>query len=115
MSAGARTPEELETLFEDAFVLGDRQELGALFDDGGVLAVAGGEARGRVAIARAAGELWVRGETYVGGPRRVVQARDTALIVTRDGVHVVSRRHDGTWRLAISLLVPPIRTTEEET
>ena len=101
-------------MFEDAFVLGDRQELGALFDDGGVLAVGGSEARGSDAIATVAGDLWMRGLTYVGGPRRVVQARETALIVTRDGVHVVCRSLEGTWRLAISLLTATRQPTEEQ-
>ena len=37
MRQGARTPEELETLFEDAFVIRDRTALAGLFEDGAVL------------------------------------------------------------------------------
>ena len=37
MRPGARTPEELETLFEDAFVVRDRDALAQLFEDGAVL------------------------------------------------------------------------------
>ena len=38
MPAGARTPEELETLLEDAFVLHDPQALAELFQPGALLA-----------------------------------------------------------------------------
>ena len=37
MRPGARTPEELETLFEDAFVVRDRDAIAELFEDGGLL------------------------------------------------------------------------------
>ena len=37
MRAGARTPEELETLLEDAFVLCDQQALAQLFEPGAML------------------------------------------------------------------------------
>lgn len=58
MTAGARTPEELDTLLEDAFVLHDRTLSDALFDDRGVLVESSGlQAPGSAAIA----ELW-RGE-----------------------------------------------------
>ncbi|MDX6646214.1 MAG: hypothetical protein QOK40_1941 [Miltoncostaeaceae bacterium] len=105
MDAGARTPEELETLFEDAFVMRDPAALCALFDDPGVLAAWGhGEARGAEAIGRAAVELWADGRTYVGGASRVLLTRDTALVTSAAGSHVARRARDGTWRLAISLL-----------
>jgi hypothetical protein len=53
MEAGAWTPEELETLLEDAFVLRDHQALAQLFEPGAVLVAGGGlpEARGRQDIA----------------------------------------------------------------
>ncbi len=52
MCPGARTPEELETLLEDAFVLHDRQALAQLFQPGAMLVVGGGlpEARGHQQI-----------------------------------------------------------------
>jgi ketosteroid isomerase-like protein len=104
--AAARTPEELETLFEDAFVMRDPEELSALYGEGAVLvASAGGpEARGDEAISQAVAALWGRGRTYVAGTRRVLQARDTALVVADAGVHVLRRAGDGGWRVAISLL-----------
>lgn len=86
VTAGATTPEELETLFEDALVIGDGRDLRALFEEGGVL---DGDPR-----------------TYVGGARRVLQARDTALLTTATAIHVARRGGDGAWRLAISLLYP---------
>jgi hypothetical protein len=104
MTAGARTPEELDTLLEDAFLLRDQAGLGALFHDGAVLMGGPGlEARGGEEIGRAVAELWARGCTYLARPRRVLQSRDTALLVADAGIHVL-RRGDGAWRAAISLL-----------
>jgi hypothetical protein len=104
--AGARTPEELDTLLEDAFVMRDRVEFRGLYDDGAVLvAGAGGrEARGGEAIGRAAATLWAEDRIYVAGQRRVLRARDMALVVADAGVHVLRRGGDGAWRVAISLL-----------
>jgi hypothetical protein len=105
MTAGAQSPEELETLFEDAFLLRDRAGFDELFDDGAVLAEAGGaEARGSEAIGAALAALWARQCTYLAGPQRVLRARDTALVVADAGIHVLRRRDGGAWRAAISLL-----------
>ena len=105
MTAGARTPEELDTLLEDAFVLRDRAVSGAVFDDCAVLVEAGGvEARGSEAIGRALVALWARDRIYVSRPRRVLQTRDMALVVADAGIHVLRRGRDGAWRAAISLL-----------
>jgi Domain of unknown function (DUF4440) len=112
MVVGARTPEELETLLEDAFVTRDRDELGALFTEGAVLASRSGdrEARGGDAIGRAVTEA---DGTYVAGTRRVLQSRGLALVVADAGIHVVRRCDDGAWRAAISLL-DLVETTERE-
>ncbi|MDX6689598.1 MAG: hypothetical protein QOG15_1055 [Solirubrobacteraceae bacterium] len=117
MRPGARSPEELETLFEDAFVVRDRTAIAALFEDGAVLVAhdASGVARGGAEIARAATELWSRDVTYLADPRRVLQARDTGLVVAAHGINVVRRGGDGTWRYAISLLGLPSITTKERT
>ncbi len=106
MTVGARTPEELEALLDDAFQLLDRGALVELFDDGAVLVAAAGrpEARGTEEIARSAGALWGADRTYVAEAQRVVQARDTALLVGRRAVNVVRRGDDGIWRYVISLL-----------
>jgi hypothetical protein len=106
MRPGARTPEELETLFEDTFVTRDGEALAQLFEDGAVL-LAGDdlrEARGGAEIAQVATTMWERGRTYLADPRRVLQARDTALVVADRGINVVRRGSDGTWRYAISLV-----------
>lgn len=97
-SAGARTPEELETLLEDALLLRDRAALVALFEDQAVL-VAGDErsACGGAAIAQLALAMWVGDHTYVADPQRILQARDTALIIAERGVNVACRGTDGTW------------------
>jgi hypothetical protein len=80
MRPGARTPEELETLFEDAFVTRDREALAELFDVDAVLVDGSREARGDQ-IALLAGDMWEGDRTYVAEPGRVLQARDTGLIV----------------------------------
>jgi hypothetical protein len=114
---GACTPEELETLLEDAFVTRDRRELTALFDDGAVLAstAARQEARGGEAIGRTVAELWDGERTYVAGPSRVLESRGLALVVSRSGIHVARRGEDRAWRAAISLLDLVATTTREDT
>ena len=104
MKSRAQTPEELETLLEDAFVVRDRQAFASLFENGAVLGAAAGEARGGAQIARLAAALWDRDLSYVADPQRVLQARDMALVVARQGLSVVRRRGDGRWLYAISLL-----------
>jgi hypothetical protein len=105
MTSGARTPEELDTILEDAFVLRDRGASHALFEDHAVLMAAGGaEARGGEAIGKALAELWARNCTYVARTGLVLQARDTALVVSSAAVHVLRRTGGGTWRASISLL-----------
>lgn len=116
MSRGARTPEELEALFEDAFVTRDADALSEMFTEGAVLAagVATHAARGAEEIGRLATALWESDRTYVAEPRRVVQARDIALVLADRTINVVRRGSDGAWRYAISLLsLDPSPTTEE--
>ncbi len=105
MSQGARTPEELEALFEDAFVLRDGEAVALLFEQSAVLVDDGNQqARGGGQIARSAAALWERDYSYLAAPRRVLQARDTALVLTKGGVNVARRGPDRAWRYAISLL-----------
>ncbi len=113
MTSGARTPEELDALIEDAFVVRDGAMLGQLFDDGAVFADARGGplARGADEIGHALGQLWATGGTYLAGPRRVLQARDTALVLGDGAIQVARRGDDGVWRAAIALL--PIQRTED--
>jgi hypothetical protein len=114
MRPGARTPEELETLFEDAFVVRDREALAELFDEGAVLGDGSREARGGAEIARLAGDIWESDWTYLAEPTRVLQARSTGLIVAERGINVVRRGSDGGWRYAIALLSHDTITEEDE-
>ena len=104
--AGARTPEELETLLEDAFVLQDLQALAQLFQPGAMLMVGGGlpEARGHQQITRVATRLWDLGRSYLAEPRQILQVRDTALVLASHAINVVHRGEDGLWRYAVLLL-----------
>jgi hypothetical protein len=116
MADGARTPEDLEILLEDTFVLRNGEAIAELFEDRAVLVADDGirEAHGRADIARLARQMWQRNRSYLAQPRRIVQAGNTALIMTSHGANVVRRGTDGAWRYAIALLsqdhVPPRRT-----
>lgn len=114
MGAIARTPEELETLFEDALLIRDHNALLGLFENGAVLDPGEGlrQARGADEIATVASALWER--TYVADPRRVLQARDTSLVIGQRSINVARRGADGGWRYAISLLFPDHETVKEE-
>ena len=118
MSTGARTPEELETLFEDAFVTRDARALVAMFAEGAVLAPGPptelGAARGRAEIGRLAVELLADHRTYVAAPRRVVQARDIALVLADRAISVARRGSDGAWVYAIALLSLDSTNDKEE-
>lgn len=103
--AGAWTPEELETLFEDAFVIRDRKALAGLFEERAVVVAANGRVvRGHEAIAHLAAAMWERNRTYVADPQRIVQAGDLALILGERAINVARRGSDGGWRYAIALL-----------
>jgi len=104
-AAGARTPEELDTLFEDTLLVRDGATLAALFADGATF-VADGEPplRGGEAIRDLALALWDGDRTYVADARRVVQAGDLALIIAERAISVVRRGHDGTWRYVIAVV-----------
>ena len=106
MTPGANTPEELDALLEDAVVLRSGGAVAGLFEEGGLLAVGPEDSpvRGERQIARAAAAIWEGAGTYVSEPRRVLQARDTALVVGARALHVARRSADGRWRLAVSLV-----------
>ena len=105
MPSGALTPEELETLLEDAFVVRDRTEIAGLFETDALLATAGADARG-AGIEAFIAALWASELTYLAQPRRVLQAGNTALIVAQQSISVVRRAADARWRYAIALLNP---------
>lgn len=102
MSDSARTPEELETLFEDSLLLRDGAALSQLFDGGAALVANDvGTARGATEITRLALATWHDDAIYVADPRWVVQTRDIALIVAGRAINVARRGPDGAWRYAI--------------
>jgi quercetin dioxygenase-like cupin family protein len=104
ITSGARTPEELETLFEDALLVRDHKVLTALFESGATLVMSSDEpVRGGEAIARAALASRNGIGAYVADPRGVLLARNSALVVTDRGVNVMHRGDDGAWRYAIVL------------
>jgi hypothetical protein len=115
MEPGARTPEELETLFEDAFVTRDQEALARLFEDEAIL-VADGlvEVRGVDEIGRVATAIWAGGRTYLADPRRILQSRGTALLMADGTLNVARRGSDGAWRFAISLLALTANKKEEQ-
>jgi hypothetical protein len=82
MRAGARTPGELETLLEDAFVIRDGEALAELFEDGAVFVAEEGvrEARGGHEIAGLAREMWQRNRTYLADPRLVLPALEPLAV-----------------------------------
>jgi hypothetical protein len=115
MRPGARTPEELDALLEDAFVVRDRRAVAALFESEALLLHgAAGEARGAREIASWATETWKLGLTYVAAEPRVLQAGDTALVLTAEGIGVARRHDDRAWRYAIALLSFDQTTAKEE-
>jgi hypothetical protein len=69
------------------------------------------EARGRRQIARVAAQLWDAQRLYLAEPRRVLQVRDTALVLAGRAINV-TRRDNGSWRYAISLLDLDTATNE---
>jgi hypothetical protein len=99
----ASSPEELETLFEDTLLLRDDQALSGLFEEGAVLVVNPHRdpCRGRREIARTALARWTGSRSYVADVERIIQARDTALLITASGMNVARRGSDRRWRYAI--------------
>ena len=104
VTAGALTPEELDTLLEDAFVVRDHAAVPELFEADALLAASGAASARGAGIATLVARLWAHDVTYIPGPRRVLQVNDTALIVTEHAISVVHRNVDARWRYAIALL-----------
>jgi hypothetical protein len=104
MTAGALTPEELDTLLEDAFVVCDVAAVPELFEAHALLAASGAASAHGAGIAAFVTGLWAKDVTYIPGPRRVLQVNDTALIVTERAISVARRDADARWRYTIALL-----------
>jgi hypothetical protein len=92
--AGARTPEELETLLEDAAVMVDAESMTDLFEADAVLVSAGGRTtRGPGAIGRYLANRSSQGG-YYADPRTVLQVSDVALVLSPHGINVMRRSGD---------------------
>src|SRR5215207_9694526 len=114
MEGGARTPEDLETLLEDAFVLRSGEAMAELFENCAVLVADGTrEVHGQEEIVRLARQMWQRNRSYLAEPRRIVQAGNTALIMTQHGANVVRRGTDGV-EICDRSVVSRSHTTEED-
>lgn len=106
MKAVARTPEELETMFEDALLIGDEEALAELFDHEATLVIDGErQARHGEEIVRLALMTWQGNHMYIAGSGYVAQVGDIALILVEGGINVARRGREGVWRYAI-VLVP---------
>jgi hypothetical protein len=91
---GAASPEELETLLEDAVLLGDGAAVTDLFESAGVLVVGHGPAVDR----RLALDV-LRRQSFVASVRSVTVVRDVAVVVGDRTVTVSCRSRDHGWRL----------------
>jgi hypothetical protein len=102
----AGSPEELETMLEDAFVVHDHDAVRWLFEPSAVLRTAREEARGREQIDVLIHRLWGRQVTYLADPAAILHQRGIALIVSDLAVNVARRGSDGSWRYALVFLGP---------
>lgn len=98
----ASSPEELESLLEDAVLLGDQAFVAALFDAEGVLITD----RRTTGPEQALAELAKLG--YVAKTGTVTVRRDVAVVVGDVAVNVSVRAPDGGWRLLAAILRTPI-------
>jgi hypothetical protein len=94
----ASSPEELDTLLEDAVLLGDGAAVTALFDEGAVL-ISGPRISGPQ---QALAELADLG--YVAATRTVTLRRDVAVVVGDHAVNISTRAPDGAWRLLAAII-----------
>lgn len=96
----ASSPEELETLLEDAVLLGDESAVAALFDEGAVL-ITGRRITGPK---QALAELAKLG--YVASTRTVTVRRDLAVVVSDHAVNISIHGPDRAWRLVAAVVRP---------
>lgn len=104
IGAPPRTPEELDAMLEDAFIVGDLGALMALFEVQALLVwgTEASEVRGTRNIERAISSVW--GECrYVAGTGRVLQVGDLAVCGDPIG-RVLRRGPNGAWKVAIAVM-----------
>jgi hypothetical protein len=93
-------------MLEDALIVGDASAVKTLFETAAVLVTGDGstEMRGAEAIATAMTGDWKSSRSYIASRRRVLQSGDLALTVG-NGVQVIRRAPDRTWRFALSVMI----------
>ena len=99
------SPEELETLLEDACLVGDLDAMADLFEGDAVLGYANRSqpVTGRGDVAELIKDLREGGVSYLARRSAVVQSGSLALIINGAAVHVVRRSSSG-WHYLISWL-----------
>lgn len=100
----ASSPEELETLLEDAVLLGDEAAVAVLFEAGAVV-ITGPRIAGPEQALAELGQLG-----YVASTRTVTVRRDIAVVVGDHAVNVSCRASDGAWRLVAAIVRPATST-----
>jgi hypothetical protein len=100
----ASSPEELETLLEDAVMLGDEVAVAALFDAGAVV-ISGSHIAGPEQALADFAQIG-----YVASTRTVTLRRDIAVVVGDHAVNVSCRASDGAWRLVAAIVRPGTST-----
>ena len=95
----ARSPEELETLLEDALMLQDEAGAAALFEDGGVLVDGSGDVLARDQAAHVLAR-----QNYVASPSSVTVVSNVAVVVGSQTVNVSCRAPGGGWRLVAAIV-----------
>jgi hypothetical protein len=98
---GASSPEELETLLEDAVLLHDDRAVADLFERNGVVVRVPSWVTGR----GRAGSVLIR-EGFVASVRSVTVVHDVAVVVGQRTVNFSGRRPDRTWRLLATVVMP---------
>ena len=91
MALAGSTPEELETLLEDAFLQQDVRAITELFEKNGVLLTGSG-------VQQTASVLCGHSYRFLADTRLVCRAGDTAILVGARVISVARRGRDGYWR-----------------
>ncbi len=95
MAVHGWSPEDLEMLLEDAFVLRDAAALADLFEPGAVVASVESQQR----VSDIGDEIWKLG--FWSEPRLVVENGHTAVVIGSRAINVMHGSEGGSWRYAI--------------
>jgi hypothetical protein len=102
------TPEELETMLEDAFLTWEYAVLSELFEKGAVVLARPDHrpARGIGAVTRRVVTTWEQGSTLSAVPGPLCGRGDTALDFGDETLAVMRRGGDRRWRYSICVFSP---------